>query len=135
MTSISERARPNPPGIKDMPESEQAKYIDEQYRLKAIAWAKADGDAFYLVENKTTMLEKMKAELAKELDEKIADSALERAVKTSEAWAKYLLDMRDRRVEANTLKGEMEALRLKERRVDRGFWHAQTERKMARSTT
>ncbi len=62
----------------------------EVWRLKAEEWVDLDAAAFLLMEGKTTVLERYKAE---HIEEGMSAAAAERKVKTSDAWADYLKKM------------------------------------------
>ena len=127
MTTISQRAL----GIQEIPEKER--HLEEVYRLKHDEWAEADGLAFHLAESKTTVLAKMVTNLMMK-EGQMAAATAERLVKSSNDWSSFLLEMKEARVRANKLKGELDAMRMYERRVNAASWGGNQVRTMGRSS-
>ena len=87
--------------------------LSEQFRIVAKQYVEADGAARLMEECKTATLEKRKADLLFEKDEKVADNALEREVKSSPEWREYLEEMCGLRTKANKYKLQLEYIRMK----------------------
>lgn len=89
----------------DLPRHDQP--ISERFRLVAKAWSKANSAAEMLEESKSAFLsQKMMA---------LGDMPVNRAelqVKASPEWADYIKSMVEAREEANTLKVQMEFIRM-----------------------
>lgn len=137
--SISERAieKSNGRGQQlvpaEMPERERS--IVEEFRIVALQHVDAEGAANLMEELKTTTLESMKQQVVKDHGGEMADNKAERIVKSSPEWRKYITDMCDARKQAHKLKLQLEYIRMKERQMDREYWHGRSEQKMGRSVT
>lgn len=105
--SISERASA---GIKPIPEKDRP--LSEEFRLAAKEWVDLDSAASLLEELRTTVLEQKKSEYILRHGE-MADNKVERIVKSSSDWEKYLRDMVEARKKANLAKVKLEWTRLK----------------------
>lgn len=135
--SISERAIEKSTGGRqlvpqEMKESERS--IVEEFRLVALAYNDADGAAHLMEELKTTTLEEMKSKLIAERGD-MPDNKAERLVKSSPDWRKYITEMCALRTKANRLKLQLDYIRMRERQLDREYWHGRSEAKMGRSVT
>lgn len=86
--------------------------LSEQFRLIGKQWAEADSAARLREEGKTTFLSSLKTQLVDE-DPKMSEAKAERIVKSGKEWRSYIAAMIKDRNKANTLKIDMEYLRMR----------------------